>query len=163
VLATLALGACGFHPLYSEETTVEDEPALASVQVATIAERLGQQLAWSLREALNPRGLSVKPRYTLFTTLLQTQVHLGIQRNPTATRGRVDVYATISLTDIGTGKRLYYGHVQSTAAFNFLQDAYSAQVAQDDARTRTVRDLTTEIRTRIALVLREQKKTASEK
>ena len=32
----------------------------------------------------------------------------------------------------------------------------------DDARTRTVRDLTTEIRTRIALVLREQKKTASE-
>ena len=163
LLSPLALAACGFHPLYSEESLAADEPALASVQVQRIQDRFGQELGWSLREALNPRGLSVTPRYSLTMTLQQTRVDLGIQRDATSTRGRIDVYATIILTDLKAGKQIYNGRVQSTSAFNILQDAYAAQVAEDDARTRTVRDLTTEIRTRLALVLRGQKKEAAEK
>jgi len=48
--------------------------------------------------------------------------------------------------------------VQSTSSYNILTDGYAAQVALDDAGTRTVRDLTTEIRTRLVLVLRNQRK-----
>lgn len=160
-LLLLALAACGFHPLYSERTQEIDEPALAAIVVQPIPDRIGQQLALSLREALNPRGLSVEPRYTLTAALTQTRVDLGIQRDATSTRGRVDVYVTVTLSDNRTGKPLYTARAQSTSAFNILEDAYAAQVAESDARTRTVRDLTTEIRTRLALFLREQQKKSS--
>lgn len=160
LLSLLLLGGCGFHPLYSETTQEADEPALAAIVVLPIPDRIGQQLALSLREALNPRGLSVEPRYRLTTLLTRSRTDLGIQRDATSTRGRVDVYVTITLSDFKSGKSVYVARTQSTSAFNVLQDAYAAQVAEDDAGTRTVRDLTVEIRTRLALFLRRQQKTA---
>ncbi len=156
--STLALGACGFHPLYGDERAAVDEPALAAIRVLPIAERLGQQLELELREALNPQGERTKTLYNLVTLLTQARVDLGIQRDASSTRGRVDVYATITLTDAKSSKVIYTGRVQSTSSFNILTDGYAAQVAEDDARARTVRDLTAEIRTRLTLVLRSQRK-----
>jgi LPS-assembly lipoprotein len=162
-LLLLPLGGCGFHPLYGEETLAADEPGLASIVVQPITDRIGQQLELSLREALNPHGISVEPRYRLATQLIQTRVDLGIQRDATSTRGRVDVYVTMILTDFKTGKSVYIARTQSTSSFNILQDAYAAQVAEEDARTRTVRDLTAEIRMRLALFVRQQQKQQTQK
>jgi LPS-assembly lipoprotein len=161
LLAPLALGACGFHPLYGEAPTGPEEPQLASIRVLPIAERMGQELALALRESFNPHGESATQTYLLSTALTQSRVDLGIQRDATSTRGRVDAYATITLTEIKTNKVVYTGRVQSTSAFNILQDGYAAQVAEDDARERMVRDLAVEIHTRLALVLRAQKKKSS--
>jgi LPS-assembly lipoprotein len=162
-LLLLPLGGCGFHPLYGEETLAADEPALAAIVVLPIPDRIGQQLELSLREALNPHGISVEPRYRLATRLVQIGANLGIQRDATSTRGRVDVYVTMILTDFKTGKSVYSSRSQSTSSFNILQDAYAAQVAEEDARTRTVRDLTAEIRTRLALFVRQQQKQQTQK
>jgi LPS-assembly lipoprotein len=159
-LVACTLAACGFHPLYSEETLGTDEPALAAVKVNAIADRIGQQLALSLRASFNPNALPVDPRYGLSVGLSVTRTDLGIQRDASSTRGRVDMYASLTLVEYATGKTVYTSRAQSTAAFNILTDAYAAAVAEDDARTRCVRDLTTEIRTRLALFLRDQNKTA---
>ena len=153
--AMLPLAACGFHPLYAESHRAADEPALAAIKVMPIADRLGQQLQLSLREQLNPRGLSVEPRYQLSVTLAVARVDLGIQRDATATRGQVNVVANIVLADAKTAKVLYRGAAHSLSAFNVVNDAFAAQVAQDDSDTRTVRDLADEIRTRIAVFLQE--------
>jgi LPS-assembly lipoprotein len=162
-LLVLPLAACGFHPLYSEQALETDEPALAAIKVGTIPDRIGQQLALSLREALNPSGLSVEPRYTLGVSLQVIRVDLGIQRDASSTRGRVDTYATLRLLEVATGKQVYTSRAQSTAAFNILTDAYAAEVAEEDARTRCVRDLAIEIRTRLALFMREQQKKSAKK
>lgn len=152
----LALGGCGFQPLYSEAVDEREEPALAGIIVEPIPDRYGQELELSLREALNPEGLAVKPRFRLKVTVISTREDLGIQRDASSTRGRVDVYATLYLYELPSGKQIYTSRTQSTSAFNILQDAYAAQVAEDDARTRTVRDLTQEIRTRLVLFLRDR-------
>jgi LPS-assembly lipoprotein len=156
-LLLLPLGACGFRPLYAEREEAENEPELAAIKVLPIKDRIGQMLEMSLRESFNPRGLAVDPRYTLSVVLAVTRVDLGIQRDATATRGRVDVYATLQLADAKSGKAVYNSRAQSTSSFNILDDAYAAQVAEDDARTRTVRDLSDEIRTRMALFLRSRR------
>ncbi len=122
-----------------------------------IKDRIGQMLEMSLRESFNPRGIAVDPRYTLSVTLAVSRFDLGIQRDASATRGRVDVYATIQLADAQSGKAVYNSRAQSTSSFNILDDAYAAQVAEDDARARTVRDLSDEIRTRMALFLRSRR------
>jgi LPS-assembly lipoprotein len=149
------LAACGFHPLYAESQTTAYEPALAAVSVLPIANRIGQQLELSLREAFNPRGASAEQRYQLSVTLTISRIDLGIQRDATATRGRVDVFAAMVLIEAKTQKILYRSQAQSTSAFNILTDGFAAQVAEEDARTRTVRDLTEEIRTRLTFFLRQ--------
>src|SRR5689334_3890632 len=149
------LAACGFHPLYAESRRVADEPALAAIKVMPIAERMGQQLELSLREQFNPRGLSVEQRYRLSVTLAVARADLGIQRDATATRGQVNVTASIVLADAKTSKVLYRGAAHSLSAFNVVNDAFAAQVAQDDSDSRAVRDLADEIRTRIAIFLQE--------
>jgi len=158
VLLLLApLAACGFSPLYAEREEVGDEPALAAIKVLPIKDRIGQMLEFALRDSFNPRDRAVDTRYTLAVTLSVSRYDLGIQRDATATRGRVDVYAAIQLKDAKTDKVIYTSRAQSTSSFNILSDAYSAQVAEDDARVRTVRDLTDEIRTRMALFLRSRR------
>jgi LPS-assembly lipoprotein len=156
-LLLLPLGACGFRPLYAEREEAADEPTLAAVKVMPIKDRIGQMLEMSLRESFNPRGITIDTRYRLTVGLAVSRFDLGIQRDATATRGRVDVYATIQLVDAQTGKQIYNSRAQSTSSFNILDDAYAAQVAEDDARTRTVRDLSDEIRTRVALFLRSRR------
>jgi len=157
LLLLLPLGACGFRPLYAEREEASSEPALATIKVLPIKDRIGQMLEMSLRESFNPRGIAADPRYTLSVTLAVSRFDLGIQRDASATRGRVDVYATIQLADAQSGKAVYNSRAQSTSSFNILDDAYAAQVAEDDARTRTVRDLSDEIRTRMALFLRSRR------
>jgi LPS-assembly lipoprotein len=152
----LLLGGCGFHPLYAESEQAIDEPALATIKVLPIKDRIGQMLEFSLRSSFNPRGIAVEPRYRLAVALTVTRVDLGIQRDATSTRGRVDVQASIQLLDPKDGKAVYSSRTQSTSAFNILNDAYAAEVAEEDARTRTVRDLTEEIRARVALFLRRR-------
>ena len=156
LLFLLLLGGCGFHPLYAENALADDEPALATVKVLPIKDRIGQMLELSLRASFNPRSMVVEPRYRLAVALIVTRVDLGIQRDATATRGRVDVQASIQLLDAKDGKPAYTSHAQSTAEFNILNDAYAAEVAEEDARARTVRDLSEEIRARVALFLQRQ-------
>jgi LPS-assembly lipoprotein len=156
-LLLLPLAACGFRPLYAEREETSNEPALASIKVLPIKDRIGQMLEMSLRESFNPRGLPVDQRYTLSVTLAVSRFDLGIQRDASATRGRVDVYANLELRDSQSGKAIYNSRAQSTSSFNILDDAYAAQVAEDDARARTVRDLSDEIRARMALFLRSRR------
>lgn len=154
-LALLPLAACGFHPLYSEQIDERESPVLAAIIVSPISDRYGQELELALREALNPSGISVKPLYRLQVAVNAQYINLGIQRDASSTRGRIDANATITLFDITTGHAVYTSSTQSSSNFNIVQDAYAAQVAADDSRVRTVRELTSEIRTRLTLFLRD--------
>jgi LPS-assembly lipoprotein len=156
-LLLLLLAGCGFHPLYAESTRATDEPALAAITVLPIKDRIGQMLELSLRETLNPGGITVEQRYRLRVGLSISRVDLGILADATSTRARVDVVAIFDLEDAQSGKSVYRSRTQSTSAFNILDDAYAAQVSEDDARARTVRDLSDEIRTRLAIYLRQRR------
>jgi LPS-assembly lipoprotein len=155
-LALLPLAACGFHPLYSEAVKRKENPQLAGIIVSPIPDRYGQELELGLREALNPEGLSVKPLYRLEVGVLLQRLDLGIQRDASSTRGRINAYASLTLYDLATNRQIYTSRTQSTSAFNILQDAYAAEVAEEDARTRTVRDLTNQISMRLTLFLRDR-------
>lgn len=156
-LLLLPLAGCGFHPLYSEREEAIDEPALAGIKVAPIKDRIGQMLEFALRESFNPRGISVETRYRLVVTLALTRYDLGVQRDASSSRARVDVTAVFTLADANSGKPVYRGTTATTSAFNITDDAYAAQVAEEDARARTVRDLSDEIRTRLSLFLRRER------
>ncbi|MBV9828629.1 MAG: hypothetical protein JO001_23620 [Alphaproteobacteria bacterium] len=152
----LGLAGCGWEPL---NLTPEAGPAadeLRAIHVAPIAERVGQRLAVGLRESFNPNGIPTPPRYTLRITLQIIRLDLGIQIQGLGTRGRVDIYATFTLTETATGAVITNGTSHAAESFDILANEYSNVVAEEDARNRCVDELRRDLLSRLIVVLQNR-------
>jgi LPS-assembly lipoprotein len=157
-LAAASLAGCGFHPLYSGRLAGEYDPELAAIKVAPIPDRQGQILAESLREKLNPRGVSIPVRYVLTVSLDVTRSDFGIQRDATSTRGEINVRALYTLDPAtGASQTLYAGRSRSVSSFNVLNDGYATQVAAEDARDRALKDLADDIFLNLELYVKNRR------
>jgi LPS-assembly lipoprotein len=156
-LLLLPLGGCGFRPLYASLAEDGGNEALAAIRVERIPERPGQLLAEALRERFNPTAATVPTRYVLSVLLNYGRGDSGIQRDASSTRGSVVMSATFRLFDAKTSQLLYTGSSRATSEFNILNDAYSATVAELDARERGVRDLTQDIGLQLAMFLQRER------
>src|SRR5271163_1409762 len=102
----LSLVGCGWEPLYADREAGPADEELRAIRVASIPERIGQQLALALRQSLNPTGEPTPPRFLLKTTLRTVRQDLGVQTQGLGTRGRLDVYANFYLTDSKSNAQL---------------------------------------------------------
>ncbi len=66
--ALLALGGCGFRPIYGDQGGAGPRRGLAAITVDIIPERAGQQLREALQERFERFGAGVARRYELRTT-----------------------------------------------------------------------------------------------
>lgn len=156
LLITVALGGCGFHPLYAEQTTLGFDPTLAAIDVRPAPDRIGQILVASVREQLNPRGAQLKTRYVLSIGLQVAQNDLGIRRDNTSTRGELTITTNLVLTDNTSQKVVFHDQIRRITSFNRPDDAYAATVAETNAREEAASDLGREIAERLALYVRQQ-------
>lgn len=158
--AALLLGTlcgCGFHPLYAEKSPLGYDPALASVQVRPVPDRVGQILVASVRDQLNPNGVRLKPRYVLTIDMATARADLGIRRDNTSSRGELAINANLSLNDAGSNAVLFRDTLRTVTSYNRPDDAYAATVAEDNARELAAADLGREIAERIAVYLHGQR------
>jgi len=157
LLATpLLLTGCGWEPLYADRESEPADDALRTITVAPIPERIGQRLAMALRNSLNPGAEPSPKQYVLRTTLSQTFADLGIQSQGLATRGKLDVTATYTLSEILTNKPVLTNTVHVADSFDILANGYATVVAQEDSRDRTVEELRREIVTRLQLFMQRR-------
>src|SRR5438132_563033 len=110
IAATFALAGCGFKPLYSTSasgsaTTPEVSAAFASMQITPIADRDGMKLRQTLRERLQPHGVSGKPRYVLDVQMRWVRQELGVRKDATASHANLIYTTRFSLSD--GGARIY--------------------------------------------------------
>jgi LPS-assembly lipoprotein len=152
------LGACGFEPLYGDRGHAGEGATaeIASVRIAPIADRTGQQLYNFLRDRLNPRGIPDDPRYMLAVTLEEDTEALAVQRDETATRVNLTLEADFVLLDVPSGKRVFRGRSRSTTSYDILRAQYATLVAASDARRRSARDLSDDIANQVALFVAGQ-------
>jgi LPS-assembly lipoprotein len=155
LLATLlALGGCGFHPLYARHGRTGYDPVLASIKVNTIPDRQGQVLAIALRDGLNPQGARMPTRYTLDVHLESTRQNIAIRPDGTASRSEVAMTASYVLKDVAKsseGAIVLSGTTHSVSAFDVLADNYATVVAQHAAEERTLSEVGDDILTRLEL------------
>ncbi len=152
--AALALGGCGFHPLYADHARSGFDADLASIKVNTIADRQGQMLAIALRDGLNPRGAPVSTRYTLDVELAAARQDIGIRPDGTASRSEITMTAKFILRDVKLptdNAIVLQGVTHSISSFDVLTDNYATVVAQHTAEERTVQDIGDDILTRLEL------------
>ena len=149
----LLLAGCGFHPLYSPPAMTTSDPRLAAIQVPQIPERTGQRLTIALRDAFNPNGATVDPRYRLHVTLASTRRDTAIRQDGTATRAEIAVTATYSLVGLEDGRTALSGTARSSSSVDLVENEYANVVAQDDARMRAIDELAVELQTRCAMFM----------
>src|SRR5437016_1106088 len=143
-LSVLA-GCGGWVPLYADAETGPADENLQAIKVTPIPERIGQKLALALRESLNPTGMPTPTRYVLRTTLQTVRSDLGLQSFGLGTRGKLDVYATYTLSDSRSNTQLMAANSHVAESFDILANEYASIVAESDAGTRAVEELRRDI------------------
>jgi LPS-assembly lipoprotein len=155
-LGLSVLASCGWEPLYANREAGPADEELRAIRVAPIPERIGEQLAQGLRQSLNPSGEPTPQRYLLKTTLTVQRQDLGVQTQGLGTRGRLDVYASFSLSVIKSGTPLLTASSHVAESFDILANEYANVVAENDARSRTAEEIRRDIMTRLTVFLQHR-------
>jgi len=152
IAIALVLSGCGFRALYGTAGTnhnISDQ--LAQIRIETIPDRTGQQLRNFLLDRLNPNGQPTRPLYYLLVTINIARTDLGIERDETATRAILVLSANYRLVDRSKKTTLLKGSTNSTNSFNIVTSEFATLSAETDATKRASRDVSENIKTRLAL------------
>jgi LPS-assembly lipoprotein len=155
VVLGLLLAGCGYRPLYGElgpgGVAVSEE--LATIRIEAIPDRIGQQLYNMLRERLNPYGKPDRAGYVLSVRLAETRQNFFLEKDETATRANLTLKATYSLRRADTGDVVATGTSRAVSSYDILSSQFASVVSEEDARIRSARAISDDIRTRLALAL----------
>ena len=156
-----ALGGCGFRPLLKlGEAGSDVRSELAAVEVPTLTDRVGYLVRDSLLDQLNPAGVQVPARYLLGISLRRRTSKLGIQIDNTVTRYNLTLAARFRLLDSSDRRVLYESVVRRVASYNAIRAPYAELAAELDAERRAAQDVSTDIRTQLAIYFARQEETA---
>ena len=149
------LAGCGYHPLYgrhgADNASSVDEMAL--IRIEAIPDRIGQQMYNMLRERLNPYGKPEQPKYALSIALTETHENLFLEKDETATRANLTLKASFILRRLDDNSIVVSGSSRSVGSYDILSSQFASVVSEEDARERTARAISDDIRTRLALAL----------
>ena len=146
------LSACGFQPLYGNNTA----PQLSSIFVEDIAERNGFELRTRLIDILDSDGMQTNKRYRLKITLSESSQGIALQNDAAITRYNNRMEARFVLSDAG-GKEIYRGTQSELSSYNVVQSPYATLAAEQDSGKRAVQDMAERIRLELAVWFRRQK------
>ncbi|MCG8359977.1 MAG: LPS assembly lipoprotein LptE [Kiloniellales bacterium] len=148
----IALSGCGFRPLYGRraETGQSTLDALSRIYISPLEDRTGQQLQNLLSERLNPRGRRGNALYALQVRLRETTRELALRSDQTATRAELRLTAEFVLRRRADQKRLTGGTSFSANSYNILESQFATQVSEQDARERGLREVSDDIKIRLA-------------
>ena len=150
-LFALSVAGCGFQPLYSGGQNSEATAELATVHIAPIADRVGQQLHNHLLDLLNPKGRTRDPRYVLRVILRGSTQNLAVAKSKVATRSNYHLFAMYQLFG-ADGKNLSFkGTSKAVSSYNILTSNFFTLIAENEAKTRAVQVISQDIHTQLAV------------
>jgi len=159
--ASLPLAGCGFHPVYMQSAGGEPGVAqreLASIFVAIIPDRPGQQLRQALQQRLEGTGADPKPLYTLNVNYWIAGEGLAVQPDTSTTRIRL--FGNANWTLIGRDPSqtvVTTGHARAEDAVNVINTQYFSADLQTEASDRYLAEaLADQITTRLAIFFRNK-------
>ena len=150
-----SLAGCGFHPLYADHDHGGLDPALASVQVEQIHDRLGQVLTNQLRDGFNPSSAGVAARYQLEVALTVAQYDSALRSDGTASHTAIRIVANYVLRSLADKKSVVTGKVQSDNGLDVLDNQYANTIGVQTEELRAVHDVGEQIHEKVAIYLRQ--------
>jgi LPS-assembly lipoprotein len=154
-LMALALGGCGFQPLYGGTTASGQKlsEVMAGVDVTPIPGRVGQKLRNELIFANTGGGAGGPQRYKLEIAIKESVTDQLVQITGDATGQVYQIDATFKLIDTASGKVVMQGKAISRAPYNRFQEIFANVRARYDAENRAARTISENIKTQVAAYL----------
>ena len=136
----LALGGCGFRPLYQAAGgNREAEAGLSRIYVAILPERSGQLLRQALQERLDGSGSGVAKDFELTASLQIAGEGIAVQRDNSSSRIRLTASAPWVLRSLAPGRPVVTSGVSRVLdGYNVLDQQYFAADLENDAAIRRV-------------------------
>jgi len=142
----LALGGCGFTPLYAVPGVAG---GLSHIQIVAPQGRVGYLLREDLDDDFG-HSQGEHPLYRLDMTLNQARTAHGLTENATAQRYELDMRVEYTLTEIATGKVVHTGDVISNVSFDSADQPYAGIAARQDTQDRMASDAAQKIEVEVA-------------
>jgi LPS-assembly lipoprotein len=155
LLATMAVGGCGFTPLYGDHGG--QAAALGQISVALIPDRNGQMLRQDLQDRLERNGGGVSSRYDLYVFLAIYGNDIAIDPQSASTRSRQIGAAswTLKAQDVAHTV-LSSGNAHSLDGFDVINQQFFAVDMSREAAARRIDDaLADQITQQLAVYFRQ--------
>ena len=153
-LLLLALSDCGFRPMYAQHERgaagADVGSNLQNIFIPAMRGRVERLVYNNLRDRLNPLGVPKRPRYRLDYVVTVVKRPVAFAKDETATRLNVRVSVTFSLKNRNDNAVAFASSARALAAYNVLRSQYATFAAAQDAEDRAVREVSDEIRLRLA-------------
>lgn len=162
-MCALALGGCGFHPLYgSRGTSGALQNTFAQISVDPVYDLGVANTGYDLRNALiDSLGATTGgATYTLNARLTVTTQGVALQNDASITRYNDTLSVAYTLTDNASGKVVTTGTETGLSSYNVVASPYAGLVAQQDADRRVAEDIAERIRIALGIYF-DQHRTAS--
>jgi LPS-assembly lipoprotein len=131
LLGALALGGCGFTPVYGPGGAAEGLRGRISFDEPF--DRAGFDL---VRQLENRLGVPAAPRWRLSASIRRSEERIAVTSEGVANRfqilGRVD----FALREIGTDRTVTSGSVETFTSYSATRTAVATRAARDDAEAR---------------------------
>ena len=145
----LVLTGCGFRPLYEAGGSSDAmQEHLAGIEVAPIADRLGQQMRNRLLDRLNTSGT---PDYRLEITLAQENEGYGIRPDAAATQEQLTLFAHVKLVNLNGETLVFEEDMRATTSYDLVLSDYAILTRREDSARRLMLDLAERVHRRLAL------------
>jgi LPS-assembly lipoprotein len=151
----LALGGCGFQPLYGGTTAGGQRlsEVMAGVEITPIPGRVGQKLRNELIFSNTGGGAAGPSRYKLDIAIKESVTDQLVEITGDATGQVYQLDATFKLIDPANGRVLMQGKAISRAPYNRFQEIFANVRARYDAENRAARTMSESIKTQLAAYL----------
>jgi LPS-assembly lipoprotein len=144
--AVLALGGCGFTPLYAQPGVAG---GLTHIEVVAPKGRIGYLIRESLDDDLG-RANGEAPLYRLEMALSEVRQAHGLNANDVAQRYEFDLKVTYTLTEIASGKVAHAGTIFSNVSYDSAAQPYAGIAAAEDAQNRLAADAAQKVELQVA-------------
>ena len=133
--SVLAVGACGFRPLYGTASGTGPQRELEAIDVALLPDRSGQLLREALQQRLD-HGEGLAKRYMLSVSYGVAGDSISIQRDSTATRVREVATASWSLKAMDPAQTVITtGTARALDGVNIIDQQYFAADLEGETAT----------------------------
>ena len=144
--ASLALGGCGFTPLYAQPGVVSN---LAAIDVVAPDGRTGYLLRQHLDDAF-ARNHAGPAKYSMRLALSEARYPRGIRTDNVATRYEYVLTADYVLANLPAGDVAKRGRVRVELTYDSADQPYASIAAQQDAQDRAAEEAARRIQLELA-------------
>jgi LPS-assembly lipoprotein len=157
--ASLALGGCGFTPLYAAPGVV---PKLASINVIQPNGRAGFLIRQHLEDAF-AKNRSAPAAYSMRLSLSEARYPRGVRTDNVATRYEFVLTADYTLANLPAGDLAKKGRVRVEVTYDSADQPYASIAAEQDAEDRATEEAARRIQLELASWLATGEPTAKTK